>query len=263
MMRWERIRIFFLVGALSAFFASAGCDRGPAIADHPSSDASAADAAPSDTSDFEEERLVRFEAGAIDAEDPRVAVLLHGYGSNEKDLVGLARSVGLDGPLVSLRAPERAGNGWAWFPINFGAEPRYAPDAADDVLGTVAAELRGIRREHPGKRVVVIGFSQGAMLTMLLAVEHPDALDQAIALSGTLPRRPEPPANFDPETAPLIYAIHGTADEVVSLERGRQAQMWLEEVGAEPTYNEYDGMGHRVAPAVINDLGNYLELPDR
>lgn len=198
------------------------------------------------------------EEPALDRSDTRVGVLLHGYGSNEKDLLRVARSVGLSGPLIGIRAPLEAGRGWAWFPINFRAEPRYEPNAADEVLEGLADELRGIQKDHPDSEIVVLGFSQGAMMAMMLASEHPDALDRAIALSGTLPRPVTTPASFDPATAPLIYAIHGTDDDVVSLERARQAQQWLEAAGTEPTYMEYEGMGHRIGPEVIKDLRNYL-----
>ena len=204
-----------------------------------------------------EDAFFTYREDANDPTDDRLVVLLHGYGADERDLVGAARRVGLRGPLLSVRGPERAGRGWSWFPINFRAARRYPPDAADRVLERLAAFLAQEKSGHDGE-VVVLGFSQGAMMAMMLAVEHPDSVDRAIALSGTLPRPVQTPDDWDPATAPLIYAIHGKADTVIPLERARQAQKWLEEAGAEPTYMEYDGMKHTIGDDVVNDLQNYL-----
>src|SRR5690606_4996961 len=94
-----------------------------------------------------------------------VAVLLHGYGSNERDLVGLSAALPAGTPWVSLRAPVAVGpDGWAWFPIGEPGNP--APDvvttATDSIWEWVDAAL-------PARtRIVPIGFSQGGLMASQL-----------------------------------------------------------------------------------------------
>ena len=200
------------------------------------------------------EPLVHLTELATVPSDKRIAILLHGYGSNEHDLIPLARRAGFKGIIESYVAPEQAGNGYAWFPINF--EPggtRYAPDAADEVLLRLAESLRELRQTHTDGEFVVLGFSQGAMMTMLLAAEHPDALDRGIALSGALPR---PPRAASGEHPPLFMA-HGTNDRVVPVERGRAAHEALRGSGISVTFREYAGLGHSVSPAVLRDVQSW------
>lgn len=189
-------------------------------------------------------------------EDRRVAVLLHGYGSNEFDLIPLARELGFEGPIESFVGPVEAGSGHAWFPIDFQSTGvRYAPDAADEPLKRLATSLKELRAIHAGHELVVLGFSQGAMMTMMLAAEHPDALDRGVALSGALPRPLKVPSGA---RHPPVFMAHGTADKVVPVERGRAAHEALRELGVSVTFREYDGMAHRVAPNVVRDARAWL-----
>ena len=65
--------------------------------------------------------------GAAASAPSVVALLLHGFGSNERDLAGLVPMLGLDLPWASLRAPLPAGPGSAWFQITTPGSPDPAP----------------------------------------------------------------------------------------------------------------------------------------
>lgn len=193
---------------------------------------------------------------AIDPADKRVGVLLHGYGSNEFDLIPLARELGLKGPIESFVAPQKAGNGHAWFAIERGPDgSRAEPAEVDAALGRLISSLAVLRDLHDGHELVLLGFSQGAMMTMLAAAEHPGAFDRGIALSGALPRPLKPTAVG---TRPQLFLGHGDGDRVVSLERGRAAEAALREAGVPLTFREYPGMGHRVDPRVVADVREWL-----
>ena len=77
---------------------------------------------------------------------PAVALLLHGFGSNERDLAGLMPALGLDLPWASLRAPLTAGPGAAWFQITTPGSPDAAPvEAPDDALVMSNADVSAQR----------------------------------------------------------------------------------------------------------------------
>jgi phospholipase/carboxylesterase len=219
-----------------------GCDR---TADHTDAAGSTKPSEP----------LIHLTELATDENDRRVAVLLHGYGSDEFDLIPLARRVGLEGRIESFVGPHEVGSGHGWFPIDFESDGvRYPPDAADDVVARLAASLRELRSTHEGRELVVLGFSQGAMLTMLLAAEHPTTLDRGIALSGALPRDPRPASGPHP---PLFIA-HGTSDRVVPTDRGRRAARLLRAAGVPVSFHEYEGLDHRIDKRVLNDAREWL-----
>ena len=105
-----------------------------------------------------------------------VAIFLHGFGSNERDLAGLAGALGLRLPWASLRAPLLMGNGGAaWLEIVTPGDPDPAPlaMATDSVWAWVDANV------DPTARVVPIWFSQGGLMASQLLRTRQLRLDGA------------------------------------------------------------------------------------
>ena len=123
--------------------------------------------------------------------NPWLLVLMHGVGSNEQDLFGLAPSVPANFHVVSLRAPNVVGPGsYAWF--QFGITPQgqrvinKAQEAASRQLiaETVSAlsQQLGVRPE----RVVIGGFSQGGIMALSLLLTQPQLVQGAMVLHSRL-----------------------------------------------------------------------------
>jgi len=117
-----------------------------------------------------------------------IAIFLHGFGSNERDLTGLAPALELTMPWAALRAPIELGNGGAaWFTITTPGNPDPGPvaEATDAIWAWVDAEV------GPGIRVVPIGFSQGGLMaSQLLRTRVDVALErQNGALLESMDRR--------------------------------------------------------------------------
>jgi phospholipase/carboxylesterase len=94
-----------------------------------------------------------------------VVLLLHGFGSNERDLTGLAPLLDLAMPWASLRAPLELGNGGAaWFEIVTPGNPDPEPvaDSTDAIWNWVDANL------GETTKVIPIGFSQGGLMASQL-----------------------------------------------------------------------------------------------
>src|SRR5262249_12731049 len=116
--------------------------------------------------------------------------------------------------IAVAQAPLPHGSGWQWFdwpPGTSQAELAAAMGAAEERVWPAIVSLA-----H-GRKVILVGFSQGAMMSFLMAARHPDAVSLAIPIAGTLPKELWPTAPA--KTAP-IFALHGSDDDVIPLRWG-------------------------------------------
>lgn len=183
-------------------------------------------------------------------------VFLHGYGANGADLLGLADVMGPHLPGVAFVAPDApdacagGGFGFQWFPIPWlDGSPQAAADAG---LEASALDLDGFldaRLAEEGlapDRLVLVGFSQGAMMSMHVAPRRGTEVAAVVAISGRL-LRPERLA-AEARVKPPILLIHGDQDPVVPFADMGKAGDALTAAGF-PTYGHImKGTGHGIAP---------------
>jgi phospholipase/carboxylesterase len=186
--------------------------------------------------------------------DSPVLVVLHGIGSNEQDLMGVAPYLDPRLHVVSYRAPRLYGPGYSWFDIEWNEGGlRFDEDQAADSLQILLTELR----EFEGRSLLVGGFSQGAAMTLGVLFALGRRLGGAMMLSGRMSQ-----SFLERQRAPEIAGIpclvqHGIYDNVIPVEHGRQIDTALRALGAEVEYREYP-MGHEVSLESISDLGAWL-----
>jgi len=187
---------------------------------------------------------------SVDSNVSPTLVLLHGLGADEHDLMGLAPHLDAHLRIVSVRAPLTSPwGGYSWFDIDF--SERGMEIDQDDVRQSFDL-LTEFLQALPGPRWLA-GFSQGAMMTLGIAVERPDLIAGAIALSGAFVPL------FEPAEAPKppIFLAHGTYDPVVPVQEGRRAVAFLAEIGVEAQFHEYE-MEHEINAECLNDLKAWL-----
>ena len=189
-------------------------------------------------------------------------VMLHGYGSNEKDLIQLAPWLDRDLHFISARAPVQIDDDmYGWFPIAFTPEGITVDrEAALRAREALSGFLRQLVAEYrpPEDRVWLMGFSQGAVMSYLTALAEPSLLHGVIALSGQFPdpamqETPDPEALRD---TPFLI-VHGLYDNVLPVSNGRKADRWLTGRIDDLTYREYP-MGHEISPDAIGLVNNWL-----
>lgn len=206
-------------------------------------------AAPS--SDLALKHLVR-QPGQPGVGRPPLLVLLHGVGSNEADLYGLAPELDPRLLIVSLRAPITLGYGaYAWFHVEFGPSTFVANTAELEQSRQLLVEFLPRLVDRFGadaRRVYLLGFSQGAIMSLAVALTRPSLVAGVVAMSGRLAPEALDRRAPDGELEGLpILLLHGTADEVLPIRHGREARDLLAPLPVNMTYREFP-MAHTVSP---------------
>jgi phospholipase/carboxylesterase len=193
-------------------------------------------------------------------------VLLHGYGSDGNDLIGLAphwQPILPHALFVSPNAPEvcrQSAFGFQWFDISFDgdrlAKRQIGVVQARPVLVEFLADLwtqTGIVPEQ----TVLAGFSQGAMMALHVGLSLPQKLMGIIAFSGAF----LPPQGFgsDAFAKPPVCLVHGDMDDVVDPEHSADADIALRLAGVEVSYHVSQGTAHGIAPDGLQFASAFLQ----
>lgn len=193
--------------------------------------------------------------------DAPVLVLMHGRGSDERDLFPVGRMLHPTAAVVSVRAPFPAapwgyGTGYAWYRYLGGTTPEPESFAAgQDSLDAFLAQLR---IEHADAPIVLGGFSQGGTTALAHALRHPGAVAGVINLSGFLAEHPTvtvTPASV--ATTPIFWG-HGEVDPSIPFATAMAGWTALQDAGAALTAKGYPGMGHTIGSEEVADLKHWL-----
>ncbi|HEY7355123.1 MAG TPA: alpha/beta fold hydrolase [Ktedonobacterales bacterium] len=193
---------------------------------------------------------------------PPLLIQLHGIGSNEYDLFEFADLLDPRFLVLSVRAPLVQGpDSFAWFHVNY-LPQGYAIDAAElrasqETLMRFIGEATEAYQTDP-ERVYLVGFSQGASMSLIAALAHPELVAGAAVMSGRL--MPEAVSWFAPREQvaglPLLL-VHGTEDTVIPIRFGRQAREALADLPVDLTYHEY-AMAHEVTSDSLDEVLAWL-----
>ena len=185
----------------------------------------------------------------------QAVVLLHGYGSDGADLIGLAphwQGVLPDAVFISPNAPEQCrqlASGFQWFDIAFEgdrlASRQMGVIKARPVLIEFLEDLWAQSGLVP-ETTILAGFSQGAMMALHVGLSLPQPLMGIIAFSGAF----VPPEGFGVSAfaQPPVCLVHGDMDQVVDPELSADAELALRLAGYDVSYHVSEGTGHGIAP---------------
>ncbi|MDR3474852.1 MAG: prolyl oligopeptidase family serine peptidase [Devosia sp.] len=181
----------------------------------------------------------------------RAMVLLHGYGSDGNDLIGLAsywRELLPGAMFVAPNAPEPCRDnpaGYQWFPIDF-ERPDYRFEGAGRAAPVIREFLADLWRQTDlePEDTILAGFSQGAMMALHVGLSLDAALLGVIGFSGALIA----PAGFldDVGPRPPICLVHGERDQVVDPDLSAQAAAILRGRGFDVRFHVEPGAGHTI-----------------
>jgi len=207
----------------------------------------------------------------------QLVVLLHGYGADGQDLIGLAphwQPLLPEAAFVSPNAPdpcEMSPMGRQWFslgdydPNRVRQDPDYALQVRDRMKEGVAGVVADLdafldqelaRHDLPATALGLVGFSQGTMLALYIGLRRPATPACILGFSGRLVDGEE--LADEVRAKPPVFLIHGDADEVVPVGSLFEAVSGLGAAGLSAEWHISQGIGHGIAPDGLELGGAFL-----
>ncbi|MDW8326421.1 MAG: alpha/beta fold hydrolase [Anaerolineales bacterium] len=189
-----------------------------------------------------------------DAESvPPVVVLVHGWLGNEDAMWVFEQALPPGVAIFSPRAPLKAEGGYGWW---------MEKDDADGLrhgLTALREFITMLPRVHAvdPKRLVLVGFSQGAAVSAALLLSEPGLLCGVALLAGFLPEAARGWAAPGRLVGKRVFITHGLKDEIVPVAEARRAREIFACAGANVTYSEHP-VAHKLSPPGLRELRRWL-----
>jgi predicted esterase len=200
--------------------------------------------------------LAVLEAGEKLGKARSAMILAHGRGASAEDVMTIAAEIMHPG--FAYLAPQAAGN--AWYPNPFTAPIESNEPYLSSALEVLEALLARVGETIPAERVILLGFSQGACLTLEFAARHARRYGGVIGLSGGL---------IGPDGTPRDYpgSFAGTptflgcsdVDPHIRKDRVLEAADVYKRMGAQVTARLYPGMGHTLNQDEVDSVRAIVE----
>lgn len=196
---------------------------------------------------------------AIQNQQNKALLMLHGFGSNEADLFTMAPYFPDDLWIFSAQAPHALDyGGYAWYPIYIDAQNQKISDgqqAFESVLKlSKFIDFLKDKYQISSENFNLLGFSQGAILSYSIALNYPEKIKNIIALSGYI-YEDIMPVNEDISKYERLnfFVSHGIYDDIIPIELARKIPPYLDERHIQYTYKEYP-MGHEVNQDCLKNM---------
>jgi phospholipase/carboxylesterase len=188
---------------------------------------------------------------------------LHGYGSNMEDLFGLSSFFPKHWTCISLQAtiPIQY-NGWAWADINFEEilkvqNPEQIKQHSKKIFNSIDLCVEKLNIDT--EQIYLLGFSQGAALSLYSGLINPSKFKAIIALAGCLSTKEfKSEVNREEVRNLNIFMGNGKQDEVITLPLAHQTKKELSELAVNLNYNEYNA-AHTISNDCLNDLLSWIK----
>lgn len=195
-------------------------------------------------------------AGTPLQEAKKALILLHGRGGSAQDILSLGDYLNVKD--YALLAPQARDN--SWYPFSFIApisqnEPwlSSALDLVREAFDEIIAE--GISAEN----VYLLGFSQGACLTLEFAARNAKKYGGVVAFTGGLIGDKIYTQNYKGDFGNTpIFICTSNPDPHVPVQRVRETTGILKSMHADVTEKIYNGMGHTISEDEIKTANELI-----
>ena len=197
-------------------------------------------------------------------------IWLHGLGADGYDFVSMAEALNLPAewavrfvfPHAPLR-PVSINQGYtmrAWYDIKSAEIDNHFDE--ENVLHSIRAIHALCNREIANgilpNKIVIGGFSQGALIALRSGLSFTAPLAGIAALSGYLPHAEQLLVQKPNHSVP-VFIGHGTQDQVVPFVLGKITSEELQKASYSVSWHSYEGMAHSVCAKEIRDIRTWLE----
>jgi phospholipase/carboxylesterase len=208
-------------------------------------------------------------------------VLLHGFGAPGDDLVGLAHELDVpDGTtlvfpeavhsLADITGQRAYGDARAWWMIDMvrmqlaiaaGVDrdlSKDVPEGLAEARAAVNEMLDALAKEAPNMRLVLGGFSQGAMLSLDVALRDPArSLAGLVQLSGTLIAEAEWRPLLPKRSGLPVFQAHGRADAILPFAAAERLRTMLDDAGMNVEFDPFHGP-HTIPLQTLKRLSTWI-----
>ena len=205
--------------------------------------------------------LTRFPASHAPSADSVYPTILalHGRGSNEHDLIGLAPYLPKEFLWISPRGTFILGpDSFEWFQITQIGKP--GPTRLRNALQTIDIFIDEIVTNYPvdKNRLYLLGFSQGSIVSLSYALTKPQRVAGVIAQSGYIPHESGLQIDEAAVKGKPFILTHGIQDELLPVDWARRSRDTLLKLGVDFEYHEFN-MGHQVSEESLAVINTWLE----
>lgn len=203
-------------------------------------------------------------------------VFFHGYGADAGDLAPLAQEIPLQReanwlfPEGFLEVP--VGWNWtgrAWWPVNMEelqkaqmtGTPRDLSQSTPVGLEVAFKKANEMLTalNVPWNKLILGGFSQGAMLATELYLNAPEPPLGLVMLSGTCLHADQWRERAKARVGKTFFLSHGEQDQVLSIKGSQKLETVLTQSGMKGRLMRFSG-GHEIPPMVMVELSKYLNV---
>ena len=213
-------------------------------------------------------RILKFgRKAAASGRAKSLVVFLHGYGANGADLLDIGDVLAPHLPDTAFVAPDAAERipgapfGYQWFPI-----PRFDGSSEAQAAAGLARSAADVndfldqRLAYEGlgpEALALVGFSQGAMMSLQVAPRRAVAPAAVVAISGRLIQ----PERLEAEVTarPPMLVMHGDEDQVVPFDEMAAAANALVAAGFDTYGHVMKGMGHGISQDGLQAMLGFLK----
>lgn len=187
-----------------------------------------------------------------------LVVMVHGFAGDEASMWIFKQTIPADVAIITPRAPlalDEGGN--MWFRYD---RKRLQPQV--ESLEAAQAQLEHFLERLPvhypvdPTQLVLMGFSQGAMMCNHFVINNPDRVLGVASLAGAVPLPPQNPQSNQLGGVP-VFVAHGLRDDVIPVNQGRLTHRIFTALGADVTYGEYPA-AHKLHTDGIKALKQWL-----
>ena len=198
----------------------------------------------------------------------KVVIFLHGYGADGADLLSLSDPLSEQLPdcfFASPDAPRKCGAspfGYEWFPI-----PDIDGSTIPDMMQALASSEKLIIKLIEGYKnrfgldysdIILLGFSQGCMISLNIGLRQLTDLGGIVGISGRL-IMPESLEENKKESYPPVILIHGDADDVVPISLMHDAKKTLDKINVNYSTHVSKNIGHGIAPDGLSKALEFMK----
>lgn len=178
--------------------------------------------------------------------------VMHGIGSNEHNMLSLVDGLDDYFYIFSVRGHLTQGPGYAYFTIQGYGQPHR--EVFDEGINKLANFIDYASENYPidAEKLYLLGFSQGAIFSMTLALTLGNKIKGIVALSGYIPQFVKEEYRVNVGNHLSVFISHGEFDQILPYEWGKENVDYFTKLGVPTTFKTYPE-GHIVSERNLQD----------